>query len=85
MAEGDLPILYRLTSDPALTGEHEWYGWRNPRRYRRGWLEKAGFSREGVIRGAAFQGGRWHDAAMYSVLRPDVEADRYYSRLEGQA
>jgi RimJ/RimL family protein N-acetyltransferase len=36
-------------------------------------LEKAGFTREGVMRGAAFQGGRWHDAVIYSVLRAEVE------------
>jgi RimJ/RimL family protein N-acetyltransferase len=36
-------------------------------------LEKVGFSREGVMRGAAFQGGRWHDGVVYSVLRAEVE------------
>jgi RimJ/RimL family protein N-acetyltransferase len=36
-------------------------------------LEKAGFTREGVMRGAAFQGGRWHDGVVYSVLRSEVE------------
>jgi RimJ/RimL family protein N-acetyltransferase len=38
-------------------------------------LEKAGFTREGVVRGAAFQNGRWHDAAIYSVLRAEVNLD----------
>lgn len=36
-------------------------------------LEKAGFAREGVMRGAAFQGGRWQDGVIYSVLRSEVE------------
>jgi RimJ/RimL family protein N-acetyltransferase len=36
-------------------------------------LEKAGFAREGVMRGCAFQGGRWHDGVIYSVLRAEVE------------
>lgn len=162
VAQGDLPIIYRLTSDPEATGEHEWFGFQDPWRYRRRWestglldddggvlmverqgevlgfvawskrptartsfcweigiallpeargrghgtqaqrelvrylflhtqvnrieagtevtnvaeqraLEKAGFTREGVMRGAAFQGGRWHDGIIYSVLRSEVE------------
>lgn len=36
-------------------------------------LEKAGFTREGVLRGCAFQGGRWHDAVLYSILRAEVD------------
>ncbi|MGI9008459.1 MAG: GNAT family N-acetyltransferase [Streptosporangiaceae bacterium] len=32
-------------------------------------LEKAGFLREGIARGAAFQNGRWRDGVIYSVLR----------------
>jgi RimJ/RimL family protein N-acetyltransferase len=36
-------------------------------------LEKAGFTREGIMRGAGFQGGRWHDGVIYSVLRAEVE------------
>lgn len=159
--EQDLPLLYRLTSDPAATGDHEWYGWRNPHEFGRQWaedgllgddlgilivhrgpdrlgfvawrkvptgrtshcwstgialapeargqgngtaaqrllvrylfrhtqvnrieasteinnvaeqraLEKAGFTREGVLRGAGFQDGRWHDGVLYSVLRDEV-------------
>jgi RimJ/RimL family protein N-acetyltransferase len=40
-------------------------------------LEKAGFTREGVLRGAGFRDGRWHDGVLYSVLRDEVnlEAD----------
>jgi RimJ/RimL family protein N-acetyltransferase len=37
--ENDLPLLYQLTSDPAMAGEHEWFGWRNPRDYQRQWAE----------------------------------------------
>lgn len=32
-------------------------------------LEKAGFTREGVLRHACFRGGRWRDMVMYSKLR----------------
>ncbi|GAA3135600.1 alanine acetyltransferase [Streptosporangium carneum] len=35
-------------------------------------LEKAGFTREGVLRGYAFRNGRWRDAVIYSVLRDEV-------------
>jgi RimJ/RimL family protein N-acetyltransferase len=39
-------------------------------------LEKAGFTREGVVRGAAFRAGRWRDMVTYSVLRTDFP-DRF--------
>ncbi len=32
-------------------------------------LEKAGFTREGVLRGAQWRGGGWHDLVSYSLLR----------------
>jgi RimJ/RimL family protein N-acetyltransferase len=35
-------------------------------------LEKAGFTREGILRGTAFRQGRWHDQIIYSVLRDEV-------------
>jgi RimJ/RimL family protein N-acetyltransferase len=35
-------------------------------------LERAGFTRDGVVRGAQFRGGRWHDLLLYSLLRSDV-------------
>jgi RimJ/RimL family protein N-acetyltransferase len=35
-------------------------------------LEKAGFTREGVLRGTTFRQGRWHDQIIYSVLRDEV-------------
>jgi RimJ/RimL family protein N-acetyltransferase len=38
-------------------------------------LEKAGFTREGVLRGSTFRRGRWHDQVIYSVLRDEVNLD----------
>ena len=35
-------------------------------------LERVGFQREGVVRGAAFRAGRWRDGVMYSLLRDDL-------------
>ena len=32
-------------------------------------LEKAGFIREGVLRGAQYRAGTWHDLVFYSVVR----------------
>jgi RimJ/RimL family protein N-acetyltransferase len=34
-------------------------------------LEKAGFTREGVLRGAQWRDGSWHDLVAYSRLRDD--------------
>ncbi|MER5865935.1 GNAT family protein [Kitasatospora sp. NPDC002040] len=34
-------------------------------------LERAGFSREGVLRSIAYRDGGWHDGVGYSVLRSD--------------
>jgi RimJ/RimL family protein N-acetyltransferase len=34
-------------------------------------LEKAGFTREGVLRGAFWRDGGWHDGVMFSLLRTD--------------
>ena len=35
-------------------------------------LEKAGFRREGVMRGVAFRAGGWRDGVMYALLRDDL-------------
>ena len=35
-------------------------------------LDKAGFTREGVLRGAQFRAGGWHDLVTYSRLRADA-------------
>ena len=37
-------------------------------------LESAGFTREGVLRGACFRGGAWRDMVGYSILRAEVPA-----------
>jgi RimJ/RimL family protein N-acetyltransferase len=34
-------------------------------------LERAGFTREGVLRGAQFRDGGWHDLVGYARLRDD--------------
>ncbi|MFD0890104.1 GNAT family N-acetyltransferase [Streptosporangium algeriense] len=36
-------------------------------------LEKAGFTREGVLRAYSFRNGRWRDAVLYSVVRDEVD------------
>ncbi|MEU1151263.1 GNAT family protein [Streptomyces sp. NPDC005863] len=38
-------------------------------------LEKAGFTREGVMRGAQFRNGAYHDMVVYSLLRREVILD----------
>jgi len=38
-------------------------------------LEKAGFTREGVLRGAQWRDGRWNDLIQYSHLRTDTASD----------
>lgn len=35
-------------------------------------LEKAGFTREGVLRGMAWRDGAWRDEMIYGVIRSDV-------------
>jgi RimJ/RimL family protein N-acetyltransferase len=35
-------------------------------------LEKAGFTKEGVLRGYGFRNGAYHDSVSYSILRADV-------------
>jgi RimJ/RimL family protein N-acetyltransferase len=36
-------------------------------------LERIGFCREGIMRGLAFDDGRWHDGVLYARLRADPE------------
>jgi len=36
-------------------------------------LEKAGFLREAVLRGAQWRDGQWHDLVLYACVRADVE------------
>jgi RimJ/RimL family protein N-acetyltransferase len=40
-------------------------------------LERAGFTREGVLRHAQFRGGRWRDTVLYSVLRAEVSLEQF--------
>jgi RimJ/RimL family protein N-acetyltransferase len=35
-------------------------------------LERVGFIREGVMRGAHFRSGRWRDSVMYGLVRDDL-------------
>ncbi|MDT8914205.1 GNAT family protein [Amycolatopsis sp. PS_44_ISF1] len=35
-------------------------------------LEKAGFTREGVLRGFNFRDGEWRDSVLYAVVRADL-------------
>jgi hypothetical protein len=35
-------------------------------------LERAGFTREGLVRGAQWRRGQWHDRVLYSLLRSDL-------------
>ncbi|MEO3874297.1 GNAT family protein [Nonomuraea sp. B12E4] len=35
-------------------------------------LEKAGFTREGMLRGVGFRAGEWHDGVQYSMIRSDL-------------
>jgi RimJ/RimL family protein N-acetyltransferase len=37
-------------------------------------LEKAGFTREGVLRGLCWRDGAWRDSVLYSILRTDRPA-----------
>jgi RimJ/RimL family protein N-acetyltransferase len=42
-------------------------------------LEKAGFTREGILRGRSFRQGRYRDDVIYSVLRDEVKLDDFAS------
>jgi RimJ/RimL family protein N-acetyltransferase len=35
-------------------------------------LEKAGFAREGILRGSCFRAGKWRDMASYAIVRADL-------------
>lgn len=48
-------------------------------------LEKAGFTREGVLRGVAFRAGRWRDMVTYSVVRADISVSDIEERVQPPA
>lgn len=161
VAEDDLPVMERFLTEPETSIPFQWFGWRDPDRWRRKWaedrmlgddagylmvvrgeerlgfvgwrkvrptpgtyywnmgigllpeargkgwgtqaqrqlvrylfahttvvrieadteaeniaeqraLEKAGFTREGVLRSVGFRDGRWRDGVRYSILRDDL-------------
>lgn len=37
--DADIGTLEALTQDPEITGEFQWFGWHDLRRWRRGWTE----------------------------------------------
>src|SRR5258707_14997303 len=37
--ESDIAVLEALTQDPETTGEYQWFGWHDLRRWRRGWAD----------------------------------------------
>jgi RimJ/RimL family protein N-acetyltransferase len=45
--EDDLPMLEELTQDPDKAGEFLWFGWSDPRAWRRGWDENGLISPDG--------------------------------------
>ncbi|MEU3564510.1 GNAT family protein [Kitasatospora sp. NPDC006786] len=73
IAEADLPVVEGLVNDPEMLGEFQWYGWRDPQRYRRRWLE-SGLLEEGQWMLAVEVGGRFGGfvAANRSGVRPSA-------------
>jgi RimJ/RimL family protein N-acetyltransferase len=45
-------------------------------------LEKAGFTREGVVRKSIFLRGQWRDLLLYSILREEWKEPRILTRTE---
>jgi hypothetical protein len=37
------------------------------------YVDPAGFTREGTLRGSCFRAGKWRDMASYSIVRADVD------------
>jgi RimJ/RimL family protein N-acetyltransferase len=48
-------------------------------------VEKAGWRREGVLRGALYRGGEYRDVAMYAMTRADWEQSRAGGRTAARA
>jgi RimJ/RimL family protein N-acetyltransferase len=47
VTKGDLVVLDRFLIDPEATGTFQWYGWRDPARWRRAWDENGLLTDEG--------------------------------------
>ena len=47
-------------------------------------LEKVGFVREGLLRGYLFQNGKYHDANVLAILKPDWRRKKYADEQPGQ-
>jgi RimJ/RimL family protein N-acetyltransferase len=45
-------------------------------------LEKAGFTKEGIIRKSAFIRGEWKDGSLYSILREEWKEPKVLTRTE---
>ncbi|MBO1415261.1 GNAT family N-acetyltransferase [Streptomyces sp. FH025] len=77
IAEADLPAFSELVNDPEAMGEFQWYGWRDPDRFRRRWAEHGLLSDEqwvfAVTVGGEFLG---FVAATRKDVRPTA---RYWS------
>ncbi|WP_211237431.1 GNAT family N-acetyltransferase [Paucisalibacillus globulus] len=47
-------------------------------------LEKVGFTQEGLLRGYLFQNGKYHDANVLAMLKPDWRRKKYADEQTGQ-
>jgi hypothetical protein len=69
--EADLDALRRFDVDPSARGPYLSSVTDVANIAEQRALERIGFRREGVMRGLAFDGGRWHDGVLYARLRGD--------------
>lgn len=47
VAEADIPLLERFSTDPEVVGSFAWYGWSDPGRWRRNWTQNGLLGDEG--------------------------------------
>ncbi|MEV7183659.1 GNAT family protein [Kitasatospora sp. NPDC093102] len=73
IAEADLSAIEELLNDPEALGEFQWYGWRDPQRFRRRWLEDGMLGEEHVML-AVVAGGEFGGfvAANRTGVRPSA-------------
>ncbi|MFI2610138.1 GNAT family N-acetyltransferase [Kitasatospora sp. NPDC018619] len=73
ITEADLTGVEEMLNDPRALGEFQWYGWRDPQRFRRRWAEDGLLGDEqvmlSVLAGGAFRG---FVAATRGGMRPAV-------------